>query len=115
MSTRTPPAWFVRKLREINRHFSVAWNPNRGKWMIQEGVRWTTYQNTRNGAPVYRMHRRPTPALYVAELGSHVLDIVRRNDPRRYRNIDDMIDVLGIDKNERGDPALTLADTLRRA
>lgn len=94
---RTPPAWFVKCLKGINPNFSVSWRENRGKWAIMEGVRTSVHVGNINGSPVYKISRRPEPALFVSSLGSKVLDYVQRNDPRKYKSLQEMIDALDID------------------
>lgn len=104
----TAPAWFVRKLKALSPHFDVKWDERRQKWAILEWVRWSTYVSDIDGAPVLRRHRRPMPALYVAGLGSRVIEWVRRNDPRRFRSMREMIDKLDIDdRHGYKRPALT--------
>ena len=93
----TPPRWFVAKLKNINRNFDVWFDPNTKLWVIGERVRWSVHKASREGSSVYEMTRRPLPALRVSSLGSKVLDFVRRNDPRKYKNVQEMIDALDID------------------
>lgn len=95
---RTPPSWFVRELKRINRHFSVRWHPSKGAWSIDEGVRWSVYRGLREGAPVYTIGRRPLRGLYFSDLGSGVLDMIKRADPRRFRTVEDLVEGLGIDR-----------------
>ena len=98
---RTAPSWFVRALRALNPHFSVKWDARGKVWMVQESVRHSTQVATLQGAPVFRIHRRPETALRFADLGSRLLDYVRRNDPRRYRSVEQMVNKLRIDEGER--------------
>jgi hypothetical protein len=92
-----PPAWFVRKLRELNPHFIVRWDFSRGRWAIMEAVRDCRHVAYHKGAAVYRLHRRPEPSLFFQGLGSKVLEYVRKNDPRRFRSVQQMVDELKID------------------
>lgn len=102
MTGRQAPPWFVKALKALNPHFSVEWDQRQRVWAIREAVRCSSLvAETSEGAPVYRMHRRPETALRFAELGLRVLEYVRKNDPRRYRDVKQMVDKLGIDKGER--------------
>jgi hypothetical protein len=92
------PSWFVRALRSINRHFGVRWSGLHKAWEITEDVPWSRYEADLKGAPVFAIRRRPQPALRFSHLGSGCLDIVRRNDPRRFKDVQAMIDGLNIDK-----------------
>jgi hypothetical protein len=97
----TPPAWFVKSLRAINPHFGVRFCARRRTWEITEAVRTSKCVATLEGAPVFRIDRRPEGALRFKELGERCLAYVRRNDPRRYRSVEAMVESLGIDKGER--------------
>lgn len=97
----TAPAWFVRELRRINPHFGVRFNIKKACWEITEAVRTAAQVASVGGAPVFRMDRRPETALRFKELGEKCLAYVRRNDPRRYSSVQQMVDKLGIDKGER--------------
>lgn len=62
-----------------------------------EAVRWSRQEAHLNGAAVYQLSRRPEPALYCGKLTHKVLEYVRRNDPRRYKSVQEMIEVLDLD------------------
>lgn len=62
-----------------------------------EAVRTSKHVGSLDGAPVFVMSRRPEPALLFRNLNYRTLEFVRRNDPRRYKNIQDMIDRLDLD------------------
>lgn len=96
-----PPAWIVRKLKEINPRFGIAWDDTRKMWTITEEVRRVEQVAEVDGAPVFKMHRRAETALRFKGLGSKMLDYVRRNDPRKYRSVVQMVEKLGIDKGAR--------------
>lgn len=97
----TPPSWFVRELKRINPHFGVRWSAKKACWEITEAVRTAALVATVEGAPVFRMDRRPESALRFKELGERCLAYVRRNDPRRYNSVQKMVEALGIDKGAR--------------
>lgn len=97
----TPPAWFVKELKRLNPHFGVRFSEKHKLWEITEAVRTSQQIASFEGAPVYKMHRRPETALRFKDLGERCLSFVRRNDPRRYNSIQKMVDALGIDKGER--------------
>lgn len=101
---RKVPAWFAKALKAVNPHFSVEWDAAQGLWAIKESVRHSTLVTSVEGAPVYRIHRRPETALRFAGIGSKLLDYVRRNDPRRYRSVEQMVAKLRID--DRVNPGL---------
>lgn len=94
-----PPRWFVKKLKELNRHFSVRWVESKRLWAINEGVRHSIYQGRHKGSAVYRIGRRPLLGIYVPELGSRVLHLIKSRDPRRYSTIEKMRVAMNIDKN----------------
>jgi hypothetical protein len=104
MAERKAPAWFVRALKALNPHFSVEWDQTHKLWAVREAVRHSSLAAEVEGAPVYRIRRRPETALRFAELGSRLLDYVRRNDPRRYRSVEHMVKKLRID--DRVNPGL---------
>lgn len=77
------------------------WDEKQNLWAVQESVRHSQLVTSIEGAPVYRMHRRPETALRFADVGSRLLDSVRRNDPRRYNSVQQMVKKLKIDDRER--------------
>src|SRR2546423_1688825 len=95
---RTPPRWFDRLLKALNPRFTAVWIESRKQWAINEDVRWMTYQGRHDGAAVYRIGRRPVRGIYVEELGSRVIDLLKSRDPRRYRTLEGVIEGMGIDK-----------------
>ncbi len=97
----TAPSWFVRELKRLNPHFGVRFSEKHGSWEITESVRTSKQIASVEGAPVFLMHRRPETALRFKGLGERCLAYVRRNDPRRYNSVQQMVDKLGIDKGER--------------
>jgi hypothetical protein len=97
MAKRIAPVWFTRKLRSINRHFVARWHDDKGLWSIDENVRWSTFSGFHDGAAVYRLRRRPARGIYVRELGHEALQLVRRQDPRRFKSMADVIKGLNID------------------
>lgn len=97
MAERKAPSWFVRALKALNPHFSVEWDSQHKLWAVKEAVRHSSLVASLEGAPVYRIGRRPETALRFADVGSRLLDYVRRNDPRRYRSVEQMIKKLRID------------------
>lgn len=101
---RKVPSWFAKALKAVNAHFTVEWDAAQGLWAVKESVRHSTLAAVVEGAPVYRIRRRPETALRFAELGSKLLDYVRRNDPRRYRSVEQMVKQLRID--DRVNPGL---------
>lgn len=102
MAQRQAPTWFVRALAALNPHFSVEWDQKHSLWAIKESVRHSSLvMSTPEGAPVFRMHRRPETALRFADLGSRLLQHIRKNDPRRYRDISQMVKQLRIDDRAR--------------
>lgn len=110
MARRKAPSWFVRALKSLNPHFSVEWDQKHELWAVKEAVRHSTLVASIEGAPVFRIHRRPETALRFAALGSRLLDHIRKNDPRRYRDVAQMVKKLRID--DRVNPGLP---TLRAA
>jgi hypothetical protein len=101
MAGRKAPSWFVKALKGLNPHFSVEWDRAREVWAVKEAVRHSSLVADVEGAPVYRIHRRPETALRFTTLGSRLLDFVRRNDPRRYSSVEQMVKKLRIDEGER--------------
>ncbi len=98
---RKAPSWFVKALKALNPHFTVAWDEAQGLWAVRESVRSSALISEIDGAPVYRIKRRPETALRFAGLGSRLLDHVRRNDPRRYSSVQQMVKKLRIDDRAR--------------
>ena len=92
-----PPSWFLSKLKAINPYFGVEWDDRKNIWAITEGVRHVSVA----GAGIFVMRRRNEPALRFKELGSRALEYVRRNNPRRFRSVQQMVDGLGIDKGAK--------------
>ena len=92
-----PPPWFLRKLKAINPYFGVEWDGRKNTWAITEGVRHVTVA----GAGIFVMRRRHEPALRFKGLGSRVLEYVRRNNPRRFSSVKNMVDGLGIDSGAK--------------
>lgn len=95
---RKPPRWFVKALQRLNRHFTVRWVESKQLWAINEGVRWSQFQGFHQGSALYTVGRRPLLGIYVPELGSRVLELVKSRDPRRYRSIEAMVKGMNIDR-----------------
>jgi len=102
--------WFLRKLRAIDSSFSVHWDDKISRWIISEGVPWAVRVCV---APLlYTTHRRKQRIVFAAELGSHVLEWVKRSLMRRFETVDQMVKEMEIDKSEdRGSANLLTALT----
>ncbi len=112
MTERKAPSWFVKALKALNPHFSVEWDDSQKLWSVKEAVRHSSLvAETPEGAAVYRIRRRPETALRFAGLGMRLLDHIRKNDPRRYRDVKQMVEKLRIDG--RANPGIPTT-TIRR-
>lgn len=109
--TRTPPGWFLRKLKAIDGRYTARWSDAKNRWIIQERVPWATYVGISEGRPIYRTFHKHLRIIYAAELGSHVLEWVKRACIRRFETVDQMVKELNIDGGTTGSrgPASILA------
>lgn len=100
MASRTPPAWFVRKLRALDKAFMVKWDDVKSRWVISEGVPWAVRVCT-DPVCITTTYPRPHRLFWVAgDLGSHVLDWVKRSMTRRFETVEQMTRELDIDKEK---------------
>lgn len=96
-TTRIAPAWFVRKLKAIDSRLSVFWNDRLKRWTIAETVSHANRVGRLGEDTLYRVIRKTPRVFYCEDLGSRVLEAVRRLDMRRFSSMDQMIQELQID------------------
>lgn len=71
-------------------------------WRVEEAVPWAVHKGRYGPGRIYSGIRNQMRVIYVEELGSRVLDYVRRVDARRFSSMDQMIHELEIDKSDSG-------------
>ena len=99
MATRTPPRWFTRKLADLDRDLEIAWSDTKNRWIISEKVRAAVRIVHETGLSIFKIRTRLERVFYAEELGTHVLDWVRRSNMRRFESVEAMVREMGIDKN----------------
>jgi hypothetical protein len=100
MLQRTPPSWFIRKLKAIDRRLTAEWKEGLERWVIAERVRWGVFSGIHEGQSLYYVKTRTPRVFYVEELGTHVLEWLRRADMRRFKTIDQMEEELEMNKSD---------------
>jgi len=97
---RTPPTWFAKALRAIDHRLRVRWLPAQRRWMITERVPGAVFCGLLGSVPLYRVSQQEQRVVFCEELGSRVLDWVRRVDMSRFQTQDDMIKRLNVDESD---------------
>ena len=90
MPSRQPPSWFVAKLKAIDRRLTVHWHEAKERWVVAEMVPWMNYVGVSGGASLYRALPHPQRVVFAAELGSGVLEWVRRLQMSRFDGVEHM-------------------------
>lgn len=101
MEKRKAPAWFVRKLKDIDRRLMVIWDDARHCWAICEKYPTVKFRGIGRGIRVYQMLARPERRFSFKDLGTGILDYIRRVDTRRFDSVDGMIAALDIDNGDK--------------
>lgn len=109
---RTPPRWFEAKLRAINRKLRVRWEIYKNMWVIEESVPWAVDKGRFGAGRFYSGKRHWMRVVYAQDLGSRILDYVRRVDMRRFSSMERMIEELEIDKSDRPGFSQTAVEAL---
>lgn len=99
-SARVAPRWFVAALRRIDRRLTIYWNDRKGTWEIAERTRRIFVEGMHNGKPIQKLGDRWNRILYVKDVGSKILEFIKRIDMSRFENTQQMIDELEIDASE---------------
>lgn len=106
---RTAPPWFIRKLKAIDPCLDVEWRENLGpdklgRWMVGERLRWSVFTGFGpDGSPVYHVRSRLVRVIFAEELGSRVLDWLRRLRINRFDTVDQMDDELDMEGTGKHD------------
>lgn len=97
MPQRTPPQWFSAKLKAIDRRLDVYWHAPIERWVIAERVPRVSFVGHREGMALYRFFHRPERVFLFDELGSGILDYLRRVDMKRFGSVSEMVEALDLD------------------
>jgi hypothetical protein len=100
MPARTPPQWFQRRLKAFDRRLDCRWSDAHGHWVIAERVPRVVFVGTAEGMTLHKMEPRYDRVFYVLELGTQIIDWLRRNDMKRFASVESMVQALEIDSNE---------------
>ena len=109
MPERTPPMWFQARLKAIDRRLSVAWHDGMSRWVISERVPRVSFVGNFDGAALHAMRGRGERVLILDDLGTQVLDYLRRLDMTRYGSVAEMVKALDLDGAHDGAPDVRAA------
>ena len=99
---RTAPLWFRRELRAISPRLTVEWKPEKQRWLISEAVPWAVRLGRTDGADLYRIVQRGQRVVWAEELGSKILEWIRRVKISRFTSKDQLMKELDVESSDYG-------------
>lgn len=106
MPARTPPRWFTDKLKAVDRRLDVFWHDGLERWVITERVPRAVFVGARSDMALYHIRGRGDRVFIIEDLGSRILDFLRRNDMTRFGTVEEMVKALDLDAPVDATPRL---------
>ena len=102
MPERTAPLWFRRKLQAVDRRLNVFWHDAKKRWIIAERVPRAIFLGVRETGPMYLINKQDNRVFVVEDLGTQILEWLRRARMNRFESVEKMVEELEIDKTSQG-------------